>query len=315
MLRHFLITAGAVILMIQPLDAQDWQLKSTTPSGTGGHFENGQKVRVDAGFKNGTFSFERKVTSGKSMQVYSAKAEFGHPAKSYAPGEDIGIQIRFSESGDRNGYNPYARVSVRTSAGESQLADAVGRTVVLPPETVTLMGNAPVSGNEMSIVLSCNGMDVVYLYTRDAAAEIVPVPPVPVNEPAREVIPETVEPEVTAEPEAWEPETTAEPEAWEPETAVEPEDTFEPEENIEPEPKHSWDDIEFDEYEDDEESLDLKKILIVAGIAILLIAAILLLFRKKEPKAEKPRARTCPNCGAALEPGAHFCAECGQKID
>lgn len=311
MLRHFLITAGAVLLMIQPLDAQDWQLKSTTPSGTGGHFENGQKVRVDAGFKNGTFSFERKVTSGKSMQVYSAKAEFGHPAKSYAPGEDIGIQIRFSESGDRNGYTPYARVTVRTSAGEKQLADAVGRTVVLPPETVTLMGNAPASGNEMSIVLSCNGMDVVYLYTRDAAAEVVPVPPVPVNEPAREVMPETVE---QAEPEVWEPGEAAEPETLEPETTVEPEDTFEPEETTEPESKHSWDDIEFDDF-DDEEGLDLKKIIMVAGIAILLIAAILLLFRKKEPKAEEPRARSCPNCGAALEPGAHFCAECGQKID
>ena len=234
MLRNILITIGAVLLMMQPLGAQDWQLKSTTPRGTGGHFENGQKVRVDAGFKNGTFSFERKVTIGKSMQVYSAKAEFGHPAKSYAPGEDIGIQVRFSESGDRNGFNPYARVSVRTSAGESQLADAVGRTVVLPPETVTLMGNAPASGNEMSIVLSCNGMDVVYLYTRDAAAEAVPVPPAPVNEPAREVMPETVEPEVTSEPEAtFDPMETTEPEAAvEPMETAEPEGTFEPEETI-----------------------------------------------------------------------------------
>lgn len=36
--------------------------------------------------------------------------------------------------------------------------------------------------------------------------------------------------------------------------------------------------------------------------------------RKDVDEADAPKGRVCPNCGAALEPGASFCGECGTAI-
>ena len=33
------------------------------------------------------------------------------------------------------------------------------------------------------------------------------------------------------------------------------------------------------------------------------------------PTEVAPKASFCPNCGAAVEPGDHFCGECGHKLD
>lgn len=216
-LKKALLTALVLCSAFSVAWADGWKLKSTTAYGTGGYWENSQKTRIDCSYKKGTFQYERKVSSGAKMEVYSTKAVFAEPKKTYSPGEDITVHIAFTQKGERQGFAPYARITVmpqnpKWSKGSGasnkiaasgtvagQATDAAGRNVVTPPETVTLMAKVPTSGSQMAIVYSCNGMDVVYLYDWDGQVPSTPVATAqpPVNEPAPVVTPES--PKVTPE--------------------------------------------------------------------------------------------------------------------
>ena len=191
--KKCLLTALILCSTIATAWADGWKLKSTTVYGNGGYWENGQKTRIDCSYKAGTFRFERKVSNGTKMEVYSTKAEFAEPKQSYAPGENISVRIAFTENGQRQTYTPYARMTIMpqhplwtkvnnkasnkipaTGTVDGQAVDASGRNKVTPPETVTLMAQALSSGTKMAIVYSCNGMDVLYLYDWDG--ELVPQP-------------------------------------------------------------------------------------------------------------------------------------------
>ena len=310
LLNGFLL--AMLLLAAIPAQAGNWKLKNTKTYVTGGYWEDGQKVRVDCSYKNGVFQYERKVTSGSSMSVYNAKAEFALPKSSYAPGEDIGILVEFSDSGDKGDYASYARVTLlpedprwtKKKGAEGmfglldkpqwQALDAVGRNVVTPTERVTLMAEAldQTSSQVMCIVYSCNGMDVLFTYEWEGEAP--PVDPSPVE-------PEPVEP-APVEP------TPVEP------TPVEP---------VQPEPVPSRD-------QGDPYNFPLTKLLVVSGIALVLIAAVLFLFRPKgnvptpkkklkkapepEPRKPEPKDKFCPNCGARVSEEDRFCPECGQKL-
>ena len=165
--------------------ADGWKFTKTTVYGAGGYWEDGQKTRIDCSYKNGVFQYERKVTEGKEMFIYHTNAFFSEPKQIYGPGEDLGVYVALSQSGTLLDYMPYARVTVIpqnpkwTKSGkasnqipaigdvEGQAIDDAGRYAVTPPDTVTLMARIPTSGEQMAIVYSCNGMDVVHLYKWD----------------------------------------------------------------------------------------------------------------------------------------------------
>lgn len=319
-----LLTAALLAAVLPSASAGDWKLKSTTPYGTGGRWENGEKTRVDCSYRAGVFSYERKVSSGTSMSVYTTKATCSVPKQTYASGEDIGIRVSFTESGNRQGYSPYVRVTVLSAnpgwskgggrripasgAVDGQAVDAAGRFRVLPPETVTLMAEAPKSGSEMAIVLSCNGMDILYLYEQEgveaqpatAPEPVAPAEP-PVAQPEEPEVPEMPEEPVPYEypeaednpaPAADEPEFTVdEPEAWE-------------EDDLEADAKPGFLAKVQDKWTELTENSDLpvKKIAIVGGIALALILLILLLFRGKKEKA--PAARKAPVAPKPQAPAA-----------
>ena len=324
LLNGFLL--AMLLLAAIPAQAGNWKLKNTKTYVTGGYWEDGQKVRVDCSYKNGVFQYERKVTSGSSMSVYNAKAEFALPKSSYEPGEDISVLVEFSDSGDKGDYASYARVTLlpddprwskkkgaegmigRSATPRGQAVDAAGRNVVTPTERVTLMAEAYVqtTSRVMCIVYSCNGMDVQFLYEWEGEpvfgtdpAPSDPNPPVP-SEPA------------PAEPAPVEP-TPVEPAPVEP-TPTEP---VQPE-PVQPEPVPSRD-------QGEPYNFPLTKLLVVSGIALVLIAAVLFLVRpkgnvpapkkklKKEPEPE-PKDKFCPNCGARVSEEDRFCPECGQKL-
>lgn len=344
-LHKIMLTVILVCSVVTAAWADGWKLAGTTVYGAGGYWENGQKTRVDCSYKKGQFQYERKVSNGAKMNVYSTKAVFSEPEKSYAPGGNVSVNIAFTQKGESQGYTPYARVTVMSqnpnwtkgkgasnkipASGtvDGQATDASGRCAVAPSETTTLTAKAPSSGSQMAIVYSCNGMDVVYLYDWDGAViaqekeatqEIASTYEQPDNEET------TMAEEVATEEE----ETTEEETPMVEETPQEEEVAFE-----EAQATEAYNDVEtYEEKEEaygeeqmeegDHESKPLIKLIIIGVVALLLIVLIIFVFRKKD-KGNKAMENEIENeTGTEAEMGTAqgqgqgmFCPNCGSPIE
>jgi hypothetical protein len=334
--------------------ADGWKLSGTTVYGAGGYWENGQKTRVDCSYKKGQFQYERKVSSGAKMSVYSTKAVFSEPEQSYAPGASISINIAFTQKGEKQGYAPYARVTVMpqnpnwakgkgasnkipaSGTVDGQATDASGRSTVTPSETTTLTAKVPSSGSQMAIVYSCNGMDVMYLYDWDgavvaqekAAEQEAPTTDEQLDKAETTVAEEltTTEEEVTTVEEATAEEETpmVEETAQEEEVIAEEEPVAEAQNNgeISEEEENAYEEDIMD-YGDDYSNM-VVKLIVVGVVALLLIVLIIFVFKKKDKNDNggstignemvAEQGRVCPNCGAPMVEGDAFCQNCGKQL-
>ena len=192
MIKKLLLIVWAGILAgTLTAQAQNWTLSQTKTYGAGGAWENGQKVRIDRSYRSGTFSFERKVSEGKSLDIYSSKGIFSALKKEYAPGEAVTVDMTVSSSGSASAAPvfTYGRVTLipdapawsnnklinGTGTVDGQLTATNGDAVASPAtgETAKLQlgGTMPSTGSQLAIIFSCNGMDVVHTYTRDASLD------------------------------------------------------------------------------------------------------------------------------------------------
>lgn len=199
----FVIGAG-ILAGTLTAQAQNWTLSETKTYGAGGAWENGEKVRIDRSYRSGTFSFERKVSEGNTLDVYTSKGIFSALKKEYEPGETVSVDITVSGTGaaaaapeltyGRVTLVPdapaWSKASIIDGSGrrEGQFTTADGNAIASPSagETVklSLSGIMPAEGSRVAIIFSCNGMDVVHTYTRDVMSPA----PAPVQEetPAEE---------------------------------------------------------------------------------------------------------------------------------
>ena len=205
MIKKLLLIVWAGILAgTLTAQAQNWTLSETKTYGAGGAWENGEKVRIDRSYRSGTFSFERKVSEGNTLDVYTSKGIFSALKKEYEPGETVSVDITVSGTGAAAAAPEltYGRVTLVPDAPEwskarlikgsgkveGQLSATDGNAVACPStgETVklSLSGIMPAEGSRVAIIFSCNGMDVVHTYTRDVMSPA----PAPVREetPAEE---------------------------------------------------------------------------------------------------------------------------------
>lgn len=353
-LHKIILTVILACSVVTVAWADGWKLSGTTVYGAGGYWENGQKTRVDCSYKKGQFQYERKVSSGAKMSVYSTKAVFSEPEQSYAPGASISINIAFTQKGEKQGYAPYARVTVMpqnpnwakgkgvsnkipaSGTVDGQATDASGRSTVTPSETATLTAKAPSSGSQMAIVYSCNGMDVVYLYDWDgavvaqekAAEQEAPTTDAQLDKAETEVAEEvtTTEEEVTAVEETTTEEETpmVEETTQEEEVMIEEEPVAVEENDIEnPEEEENAYGEEVMDYGNDHSNMFVKFI-IIGVVALILIVLLIFVFKKKDKKekvmeneteTEQEQEKFCPNCGTPIGEGERFCQNCGYKLN
>ena len=199
--------------------AQDlnWKLLETTTYGAGGFWENGQTVRIDRSYKPGTFSYERKVTAGESLSVFTSKGVFSSLKNEYAPGESMTVTVSVSSSGELSAApdHVYGRVTLLTGDPEwtksnwashkipgagsvdGQFTASGGSYMAGPAgaEALTLSKKAPTTGDRMAIVFSCNGMDVLHLYGREGIVREEPAeaPAAKVDDTSRKDTAESIE--------------------------------------------------------------------------------------------------------------------------
>lgn len=263
----------------QAQNAGDWQLVKTETYGAGGSWENGQKVRIDRSYRNGNFSYERKVSSGNALMVFTSKGKFSVPLKTYVPGETITLDVSVSASGDAGAAPAYtygrvtivpgapnwskAKLTPGTGAVDGQMTSTNGDAVASPAsgqtKKLTLSGKTPSQGTEMSIVLSCNGVDVVYKYQREATGD----------EPVEEVVLEEALP-VQEDTLAVVDTLAVEEPVLEEEPAVEETPAEEISDRDYPEPIPELEVSEF----------SLGKILMLLGLLILAVVDIIYMFRR-----------------------------------
>ena len=292
----FLSLLGASAAFAQ--DNGNWKLVSTTRYGTGGFWEDGQKVRIDCSYDGGKFTHVRKLSVGTSLYRFATYATFSGLKNEYAPGERIAINVRATTEGDQRARprEIYARVTVvngnpgwtksnwpskkipSASAAEGQLTNDKGHFRIWNGQTV-FSGKVPSSGSRMAVIYSCNNMDVLFQYERavpGAAASGVPAssPGASASTSASGSAVQSSEGRISATPSASELKDIAERNEAGPDVAQEEESSPAVNE-IDTEEQSIYIDSGF----------PFKKLLIVGGIALLLIFLILFAFRKRPDKA------------------------------